>query len=202
MEIAVHSKPARFDMFPNLAQDITRYIYHEGLTEAGILKKIFVLSLNQGLLATMVHRVGVSIRKIPIAAIKRPLLTIWFVMKKLSELLFSIHISGAAELGPGFYIGHFNCFINGRFGRNCSVSQNVTVGHAGGGNHGVPTIGDNVYIAAGAIAFGAITIGDNVKIGANAVVNKDIPANSTAVGIPARIILKFKPQRKLRNSGI
>ncbi|MCH8838559.1 MAG: serine acetyltransferase [Candidatus Marinimicrobia bacterium] len=175
-------------MFPNLPQDIERYIPHEGLQEAGILKRIFVLALNQGLLATMVHRLGVSIRKIPVTLIRKPLLAVWFVLQKMVEIFFSIHISGAAELGPGFYIGHFNCFLNARFGRNCSVSQNVTIGHAGAGKSGLPTIGDNVYFAAGSVAFGPIVIGDNVKVGANAVVNKNIPSNSTAVGVPARAI--------------
>ena len=175
-------------MFPNLSQDIERYIHHEGLNESGLLKRIFVLALNQGLLATMVHRWGVPVRKIPVSIIRKPLLAIWFFQKKLIEIIFSIHISGAAELGPGFYIGHFGCFINGRFGKNCSVSQNVTIGSAGRGKKGVPTIGDNVYFGAGSMAFGAITIGDNVNIGACALVNKNLPSNCTAVGVPARII--------------
>lgn len=189
-------------MFPNLSRDIERYVRHEGLSESGILKKIFVLAFNQGLLATMVHRLGVSTRKIPVSFIRKPLLAVWFVLKKMIEIFFSIHISGAAELGPGFYIGHFNCFLNARFGSNCSVSQNVTIGHAGGGKPGVPTIGDNVYFAAGSVAFGPITIGDNVNVGANAVVNKDIPSNSTAVGVPARVISRKSPQPKIQHRGI
>ncbi len=186
-------------MFPNLSLDIERYVRHEGLSDAGRLKRIFVLALNQGLLATIVHRLGVSTRKIPVAILRTPLLVVWFVLKKMTEFLFSIHISGAAELGPGFYIGHFNCFLNARFGRNCSVSQNVTIGHAGRGKSGLPIIGDNVYFAAGSVAFGPITIGDNVNVGANAVVNKDIPSNSTAVGVPARVIFRKNPSSEIHN---
>jgi serine O-acetyltransferase len=53
-----------------------------------------------------------------------------------------------------------------------------------------PTIGNNVLIGMGAKIVGAVTVGDNSKIGANAVVNKDIPANCTVVGVPGRIILR------------
>jgi serine O-acetyltransferase len=53
-----------------------------------------------------------------------------------------------------------------------------------------PTIGNSVLIGMGAKIVGAVVIGDNCKIGANAVVNKDIPANCTVVGVPGRIVLR------------
>ena len=53
---------------------------------------------------------------------------------------------------------------------------------------GVPTIGDNVYMAKGSIIMGGITIGNNVTIGANAVVNKPVPDNAVVAGVPARIL--------------
>ena len=56
---------------------------------------------------------------------------------------------------------------------------------------GLPIIGDNVYIAKGAIVFGGITIGNNVTIGANAVVNAPVPDNAVVAGVPAKII-KYK----------
>lgn len=72
-------------------------------------------------------------------------------------------------------------------GSNCFIRQNVTIG-GGGRPEGLPIIGDNVDIGAGAVLIGGIHIGNNVKIGANAVVNKDLPDDCTAVGVPARII--------------
>lgn len=189
-------------MFYNLKEDIKRYVFHEGLTDSSKLKMLFVLCFSQGLISTIVHRIGVSIRKLDSGVIRKPLLVFWFVLKKLVEILFSIHISGAAELGPGFYIGHFGCFINAKTGRNVSVSQGVTLGHAGGGKKGVPIIGDNVYFGAGSKAIGLVKIGSNVRIGANAVVVKDIPDNSTAVGIPAKVIVKDSQIKKKESAAI
>lgn len=69
--------------------------------------------------------------------------------------------------------------MGGKIGCNCTILHNVTIG---AGRGGAPTIGDNVYIGAGAIIIGDIKIGDNVKVGAGAVVFKDVPSNSTVVG--------------------
>lgn len=74
-------------------------------------------------------------------------------------------------------------------GENCIIMQQVTIGGAMNGGDGVPVIGDNVLIGAGAKIIGPIKVGNNVKIGANAVVVKDIPDNSTVVN-ETRIIKK------------
>lgn len=69
-------------------------------------------------------------------------------------------------------------------GRNVVILQQVTIGSntlKGHPRYGSPTIGDNVFIGAGAKIIGAVTIGDNCRIGANCVVVKDMPANTTAV---------------------
>ena len=54
--------------------------------------------------------------------------------------------------------------------------------------HGHPVIGDNVVVGAGVVIIGVVSIGSNVLIGANAVVNKDLPDNARAVGVPAKVI--------------
>ena len=81
----------------------------------------------------------------------------------------------------GIIISHY-----ASIGKNCTIHQQVTI--AQDENNNAATIGDNVFIGVGAKIIGDVKIGDNVKIGANAVVVKDIPNNSTAVGVPARII--------------
>lgn len=87
----------------------------------------------------------------------------------------------------GVYFCHkgFGVVINPKtqIGRGTVIQHRVTIGEIG---EGVPTIGKNCYIGAGAIIIGCITIGDNVKIGAGAVVVKNVPDGCTAVGVPAK----------------
>ncbi len=74
-------------------------------------------------------------------------------------------------------------------GDNVTLYHGVTLGGTGkdkGKRH--PTVGNNVIIGSGAKVLGPINIGDNVKIGANAVVLRHVPANATAVGIPAKVV--------------
>ncbi len=103
-----------------------------------------------------------------------------------------IQLPMGTKVGGGLLFGHYGCIViseQSRIGRNVSIYQGVTIGRCFGGKKaGVPTIGDNVVIFAGAKIIGNVTVGDNAVIGANAVVSTDIPANSVAVGIPAKVI--------------
>ena len=88
----------------------------------------------------------------------------------------------------GLRIAHYGSVIvnkSARIGKNFVVHSGVNIGVSKGG---APHIGDNVYVGPGAILYGGIKIGNNVKIGANSVVNKDVPANVTVAGVPAKII--------------
>jgi serine O-acetyltransferase len=105
---------------------------------------------------------------------------------------FGIGIPATVEIGPGFYIGHFGCiFVYPlcKIGKNCNLSQGVTLGKANRGkNKGYPVIGDNVYVGPGAKIVGSVHIGNNVAIGANCVVTKDVPDNAVVVGVPGTVI--------------
>ncbi len=105
---------------------------------------------------------------------------------------FGISIPPYTEIGSGFCIGHFGgIVVNSKsvIGKNCNISQGVTLGQANRGiNKGCPTLGNDVYIGPGAKIVGAIVIGNNVAIGANCVVTKNIPENSVVVGVPGKII--------------
>jgi serine O-acetyltransferase len=110
----------------------------------------------------------------------------------LIEITTGISLPFTAEIGRGFYIGHFGqIFVSpdAVIGECCNISQGVTIGQAGRGEQQfVPLIGDRVYLGPGAKVIGKVRIGNDVAIGANAVVTKDLPDNAVAVGVPAQII--------------
>ena len=105
---------------------------------------------------------------------------------------FGIAIDFSTNIGPGFYVGHFGGIVvssDAVIGRNCNISQGVTIGVANRGTRaGVPVIGDNVYIGPGAKIFGRVHVGDGAAIGANAVVTQDVPSGATVAGVPARVL--------------
>lgn len=103
-----------------------------------------------------------------------------------------IEIHPGAVIGEGFFIDHGNGVIIGetaQIGNNVTLYQGVTLGGTGkeqGKRH--PTIGDNVMISAGAKVLGSFTVGAGSKIGAGSVVLKEVPPNSTVVGVPGRVV--------------
>lgn len=108
-----------------------------------------------------------------------------------------------ANIGRGTVIGYQACgvVIHKRcvIGKNCHISQNVTIGGTSG-MYEVPVIGDNVQIGAGAVIIGPVHVGSNVIIGANAVVNRSIPDDAVAVGVPAKVIkILSQNERELAN---
>ena len=113
---------------------------------------------------------------------------------KVFGRIFSTRISIEVEtknIGGGFiaYHGTGTYVYCHQIGDNFVVHQNVTIGRGKTINGiSIPIIGNNVFVGANAVLIGGITIGDNVTIGAGAVVNKDVPANSTVVGNPMRVI--------------
>lgn len=116
------------------------------------------------------------------------LANIWF---HFMQLLLGCTIPPSCDLEEGVIIAHFHGIVFNHIlhvGAGTKIYQNVTLGGAKG-KYG-PTIGKNCIIGAGAVILGEVNIGDNCKIGANAVVLKDIPANSTVVGVPGKIIEK------------
>ncbi|MGN0559255.1 MAG: serine O-acetyltransferase EpsC [Acutalibacteraceae bacterium] len=103
-----------------------------------------------------------------------------------------IEIHPGATIGKGLFIDHGMGVVIGEttiIGDNCTIYQNVTLGGTGK-DHGKrhPTLGNNVLVGAGAKVLGPFKVGDNARIAAGAVVLNEIPPNSTAVGVPARVV--------------
>ena len=100
----------------------------------------------------------------------------------------------STSIGGGFYIGHHGPIVinaSAVIGENCNVAQNVTIGMENRGKRkGCPTIGDKVWIGAGAVVVGKITIGDDVLIAPNSFVNRDVPSHSIVLGNPCKIVYR------------
>jgi len=141
-----------------------------------------------GLHIMLLFRLGKIVHAIHIPILGSVLKAIFQLIWFLVTTFYGIWINLSSEIGKGFYIGHYGAIIiHGDFGDYCSVGQGVTVGTKGAGkSDGHPKLENNVFLSAGAKVIGNIHIGSNVTIGANAVVITDIPANTLAVGIPAK----------------
>ncbi len=143
-----------------------------------------VLLLYPGLHAIVAHRYAHFFYKHKFYLLAR-------IISQISRMLTGIEIHPGATIGKGLFIDHGMGIVIGEtaeIGDNCTIYQNVTLGGTGkdkGKRH--PTIGNNVLIGCGAKVLGPFSVGDNAKIAANAVVLSEVPENSTAVGVPARV---------------
>jgi len=120
-----------------------------------------------------------------------------FLARALSQfgrLITGIEIHPGAQIGKRFFIDHGMGVVIGEttiVGDDVTLYQGVTLGGTGketGKRH--PTIHNNVVIGAGARVLGNITIGENCRVGAGSVVLRDIPDNSTVVGVPGHIVFR------------
>jgi len=143
-----------------------------------------VLLLYQGLHALVAYRIAHFLYKLHLFFLAR-------LISQVSRFMTGIEIHPGARIGKRFFIDHGMGVVIGEttiIGDDVLLYQGVTLGGTGlakGKRH--PTIGNNVVIGGGAKVLGNITVGDNSYIGSNAVVIKDVPANSTVVGVPGRI---------------
>lgn len=111
------------------------------------------------------------------------------VLHRLSMMLSQICIGDPVVMAPGVYIAHGQVVVDGltTIGANVVLFPWTTIGLIAGNFHG-PTIGNGATIGTGARVLGPVTIGTHAMVGANAVVLDDVPAMTTAVGSPARIV--------------
>lgn len=144
-----------------------------------------VLLLYSGLHARLAHRLSHGLYQNGHTMAAR-------AVSQGAKMITGIEIHPGATIGRGLVIDHGSGVVIGEtaeIGDNCTLYQGVTLGGTGkdeGKRH--PTLGNNVMVGAGAKVLGPMTIGDNAKIAAGAVVLDAIPADSTAVGIPAKVV--------------
>lgn len=170
-------------MFENIRED---YRMHEGHVS------------SQGFWVMIPYRFGRWRYQFRSPLLRKPMSMIYRVMKTVSQVLTGIDLPCEVAIGRRFRIEHFGGIIisgDAVLGDDVVLRNGVTIGLKHRDDPGSPVIGNRVDIGAGAKLLGKIRIGDDVLIGANAVVITDVPANSIAVGVPARILPR-KPRAK------
>jgi serine O-acetyltransferase len=146
-----------------------------------------------GFHALVAHRVNHSLYRAGIPLLPR-------FLANIARFLTGVEIHPAARIGKGVFIDHGSGVVIGEtseIGDGCTIYQGVTLGGTSlshGKRH--PTLGRNVTVGVNASVLGAIVLGDNAKVGGGSVVVKDVPANATVVGVPARVVAQDgKPVR-------
>ena len=164
------------------------------------LHSTFELFFNYpGLWAMLFYRISHSIYKKGLRFLPR-------FISAVGQFLTTIDIHPASQIGRRVFIDHGSGVVIGEtviIGNDVLIYQQVTLGGVStskGKRH--PTLGNNIVIGAGAKVLGNITIGDNSKVGANSVVVKDVPADSTAIGIPARVLKRGYDKTPLSHNKI
>ena len=178
-------------MFPRLRSDI-KAVFDRDPAARSVLEVIFCYP---GLHAIWFHRVSHWFWKHEF----------WFLARLTSHLgrfLTGVEIHPGATIGKGFFIDHGMGVV---IGETAEIGENVTLYHGvtlGGVSwekvkrH--PTLQDNVVIGSGAKILGPFTVGKDSKVGSNSVVVKEVPPNSTVVGIPGRVVMTTeKPQERM-----
>jgi serine O-acetyltransferase len=164
------------------------------------LHSTFELFFNYpGLWAMFFYRISHSLYNLGLRFLPR-------FISAIGQFLTVIDIHPAAQIGRRVFIDHGVGVVIGEtviIGDDVLIYQQVTLGGVStskGKRH--PTVEDNVVIGAGAKVLGNIVIGKNSKVGANSVVVKDVPADSTAVGIPARVLKRGYDKNPLSHNKI
>jgi serine O-acetyltransferase len=170
-------------MFENLKYDIKNILNNDPAARSSI--EVFLLYPS-------IHALGFY--RVAHRLYKRRRFFMARLLSQFARFMTGIEIHPGAEIGKGLFIDHGMGVVIGEtavIGDNVTIYHGVTLGGTGkdkGKRH--PTVGNNVVIGTGSKVLGPINIGDRVKIGANSVVLVDVPADSTAVGIPAKIVPK------------
>jgi serine O-acetyltransferase len=176
-------------MFDHIKEDISIVFERDPAART----HIEILTTYPGVHALLMHRLSHWLWKADFFWLGR-------FLSHIGRWLTGIEIHPGATIGRRVFIDHGMGVVIGEtavIGDDCTLYHGVTLGGTSwnkGKRH--PTLEAGVVIGAGAKVLGPITIGENAKIGSNAVVVKDVPANATAVGIPARILEEEKSKQR------
>ena len=168
-------------MFKRLSETLAAYQARDPAARS----KLEIFLLYPGVHAILFHRVSHWLYRHRLFFLAR-------LNSQIARHITGIEIHPGARIGRRFVIDHGMGIVIGEtaeVGDDCLIYHGVTLGGTGkdsGKRH--PTLGNNVLIGAGAKVLGPVYIGDNVRVGAGSVVLKNLPANTTAVGVPAEVV--------------
>ena len=179
-------------MFGRMKEDV-EVVFEQDPAARRVLEVVLTYA---GLHAVWSHRIAHAL-------FKRKFFFLARAVSQVSRFFTGIEIHPGAKIGRRFFIDHGMGVVIGEtceIGNNVTIFQGVTLGGTGkqrGKRH--PTLHDNVLVATGAKVLGSITIGENSKVGAGSVVLKNVPPNSTVVGIPGTVVVQdgIKVKRNL-----
>lgn len=191
MEIAGKEWQSRLDQQPGLFEALSRdamvFATHRG--EARSLDTraarwryaLKMLWRSEAYLGLALYRIRAALRDSGVPIIPQ-------LLNFFCSAVFGIHIGDPVVLKAGIYIPHGEIVLDGivLVGSGCTLCPWTTLGLQQGNVLG-PKLEDNVFVGTGAKILGDVTVGAGARIGANAVVVTDVPAGSTAAGVPAKI---------------
>ncbi len=168
-------------MFRKIKEDISIVFERDPAARS----KLEVFLCYPGIHAIVLHRVNHQLWESGFTTLAR-------LSAHFARWVTGIEIHPAAKIGRGFFIDHGMGVV---IGETAEVGDNVTLYHqvtlGGTSTKKVkrhPTLGNNIVVGAGAKILGNITIGDDSRVGAGSVVVNDVPAHSTVVGVPGRVV--------------
>lgn len=168
-----------------IIQDYKAVLERDPAARKGILGFLEIILTYSGFQAVLVHRFShFLITKLHLRLLAR-------ISSHTAKMLTGVEIHPRANIAEGLFIDHGMGVVIGEttnIAKNVTIYQGVTLGGTGkekGKRH--PSIGNNVVIGAGAKVLGNILIGADTNIGAGSVVIRDVPPNSTVVGVPGRV---------------
>jgi serine O-acetyltransferase len=180
-------------MFDNYRADLRRH-FNGNYGASAILLSVFEMSLW----AIAIFRFGKWANRGRPKLLFIPFKLVYLFAYKLCESISGIRIAADSEIGPGLFIHNFGgIHIHGIVGANCTFVQGAQmVARANDTGEGWATLGDDVYVGAGAKIVGAVRVGNHVQIGANAVVLTDIPDDSIVMPPQSTVLKGFLKLRK------
>ena len=186
-------------MFDVIKKDVQRYyqLEEDGLpTRLRLTGKLRVILSSHGLHVICSYRLASYIdtfwqRGAAWKVMLLPLKIVSVSWELLSVFLYGSLICREANIGPGFYIGHIGGIVIGpaEIGQNFTITHNFTLGAGkSGSGHGIPEIGDNVWIGTNVVVYGKIRIGSGVALTPGTILSKNIGDRILVGGNPARIL--------------